>query len=152
MLPKKLTISGVQWRVEQRYERDDPRLQGLLGYADASELLIVLDRELEPGLVYSVFIHEVYHASLAGTGVMKALEALGIPAARSEDAEELLADHASTNFYDTLQRNRLLMPLSKGKGKKTISKNIKKLVEEGYNVDQAAAIAYRKAGKSRKKK
>lgn len=43
------------------------------------------------------------------------------------------------------------MPLSKGKGNKTISKNIKKLMDEGYSQDQAIAIAEKKAGKSKKK-
>jgi hypothetical protein len=41
-------------------------------------------------------------------------------------------------------------PLSDGKSQKTISKNIRTLVKEGYPVKQAAAIAYKKAGKSRK--
>ncbi len=43
-------------------------------------------------------------------------------------------------------------PLLKGKSQKTISKNIKSLVKEGYPVKQAAAISYKKAGKSRPKK
>lgn len=42
------------------------------------------------------------------------------------------------------------MPLKKGSSKKTISKNIETLVKEGRSVKQSAAIAYEKAGKSRK--
>lgn len=43
------------------------------------------------------------------------------------------------------------MPLKKGSSNKTVSKNIEKLRKEGYPAKQAAAIAYRQAGKSRKK-
>lgn len=44
------------------------------------------------------------------------------------------------------------MPLKKGKFKKVISENIGELIGSGYPKDQAAAIAYQKAGKSKKKK
>jgi biotin operon repressor len=41
------------------------------------------------------------------------------------------------------------MPLAKGKSKETISKNIKKLKQEGYKQDQAVAIALNTARKKK---
>lgn len=41
------------------------------------------------------------------------------------------------------------MPLKEGSGKATISENIGELRNAGHKADQAAAIAYRKAGEAR---
>lgn len=41
------------------------------------------------------------------------------------------------------------MPLKKGKSKEVISENIAELIRSGYPRDQAVAIAYKQAGKSR---
>lgn len=42
------------------------------------------------------------------------------------------------------------MPLKKGSSKTAIRSNIKRLIKEGKPANQAVAIAYSKAGKSKK--
>lgn len=44
------------------------------------------------------------------------------------------------------------MPLKKGSSKKVIAENIRREIKAGKPKDQAVAIAYKKAGKSRRKK
>ena len=43
------------------------------------------------------------------------------------------------------------MPLQKGRSSKTVSKNIRELMQHGYRQKQAVAISLQKAGKSKKK-
>ena len=43
------------------------------------------------------------------------------------------------------------MPLKKGKQPKTITGNIRQLIQEGYSRSQAVAIALSKAGKKKRK-
>lgn len=50
---------------------------------------------------------------------------------------------------EPLEKERI-MPLKKGKSKKTIGENIAELLRSGRDKRQAAAIAYKKAGKGRK--
>jgi hypothetical protein len=44
------------------------------------------------------------------------------------------------------------MPLKVGSSKETIRQNAMKLMDEGYKKDKAWAIAYDKAGKSKKRR
>jgi len=44
------------------------------------------------------------------------------------------------------------MPLKRGSTRATLSHNVGKLIGEGYPKDQAAAIAYSKAGRGKKTK
>lgn len=45
-----------------------------------------------------------------------------------------------------------MSPLRKGKSRKAVSANIRKLRHEGYKQDQSVAIALRVAGKARPRK
>jgi hypothetical protein len=45
-----------------------------------------------------------------------------------------------------------MSPLKKGKSREVISENIRELIKSGYPQKQAAAIAYDKAGKKKRKK
>jgi len=44
------------------------------------------------------------------------------------------------------------MPLRSGKSNKVVSENIREMIESGHPPNQAAAAAYRKAGRSRTKR
>lgn len=59
-----------------------------------------------------------------------------------------------TNYRNIirLEKEGLIMPLKKGKGKKAISYNISELMHSGRPQKQAVAIAMKKAGMSKMKK
>ena len=54
-------------------------------------------------------------------------------------------------LYNIVQERRDIMPLKKGKSKKTIAKNIATEIRAGKPRKQAIAIAMSKAGKSKRK-
>ena len=53
---------------------------------------------------------------------------------------------------ETSEAPLLAVPLQRGSSRATVSHNIGKLIGEGYPKDQAAAIAYSKAGRGKKNK
>ena len=58
----------------------------------------------------------------------------------------------SVKQYNDLLIERSIMPLRKGSSKKIISQNIRTEMHAGKSQKQSIAIAYAKAGKSRKRK
>lgn len=70
-----------------------------------------------------------------------------------KEALEIINELHAEVMKEKLQKTtESKMPLKKGSSKKTIQANIKTEIEAGKKPNQAAAIAYSKAGKSTKKK
>jgi hypothetical protein len=105
----RLTIAGVEWRVDLCTAEEYPDLADRDGETDPDACRIVLQAAMPAQKRGVVLIHEILHACFCTPGEYELLAKLfGIDREKVEDAEELLVTHLAPKLTDALTRAKLL--------------------------------------------
>ena len=100
-----INILGRRWRIEERKESEDDRLQGSSGYTDWTTRLIVINADIDGDLGdleafrRKVLRHEIVHAYLLECGLHECSNT-GIPWADNEEMVDWIA-HKGQQIYTT---------------------------------------------------
>lgn len=120
----KIDILGSQWTIEERSEKDDPRLDGCDGYTDWTKRQIIIEREIEGTLgdmeayIRKVKRHEIVHAYAFECGLAECCA----PVASWAENEEMIdwIARIGPKIYNTwVQAGAILQSHSKAEAEET---------------------------------